>query len=297
MFSISIQDWQGMLYCSVDPGQIESIAVQFGREPKADVEYIVDTYAVRDFTVLVTSISGVLHVEDEPKMVRAPSINIIYQAISDGELLQGLALCIQLVDKEPYNKHAYWAGLILCEQLSVHSQGLMLSEMAISNFPNEMMFHKRKIEASLRLGEYDSAVQHWEQICDILTDSSEDLLEVIVCIHKNRYSKATRTLNRLTTQSTKVKKLFAVWVRKIMLYRMVTTRLIWLSILLWLAFGLWIHIAFTGLVVFSIAALLWSEFGFRKRLQVGLSGAGYIQLSLITQNDVYALNRSLNNAH
>ena len=61
-----------------------------------------------------------------------------------------------LVDKEPYNKQAYWAGLILCEQLRVHSQGLMLSEMAISNFPNEMMFHKRKDRVSLRLGEYET---------------------------------------------------------------------------------------------------------------------------------------------
>ena len=296
VFSISIQDWQGMLYCSAESGQIESIAAQFGREPKADVEYILDTYAVRDFTVLVTSISGVLSVAIEQRIEPTPSINVIYQAISDGELLQGLALCIQLVDKQPYNKQAYWAGLILCEQLRVHSQGIMLAEMAIANFPNEMMFHKRKIESALRLGDYELGVQHWDQMCEMFTDSTEDLLEVIVLIHKSRYGRAMRSLNRLTTSAAKVKA-SSVWLRKVLLYRTLTTRLIWLSNLLWLAFALWIHIAFIGLVVCSLATLLWLEFGFRKRLQVGLSGAGYIQLSLITQNDVYALNRSLNNAH
>ena len=106
VFSIAIQDWQGMLYCSTQSSQIESIAAQFGSEPKKDVEYIVDTYAVRDFTVLVTSVSGVLSPKKETRIVTVPSINIIYQSISDGDLLHGLALCIQLVDKEPYNKQA-----------------------------------------------------------------------------------------------------------------------------------------------------------------------------------------------
>ncbi len=296
VFSIGIQDWQGMLYCSVDPGQIESITVQFGTEPKTDVEYIIDTYAVRDFTILVTSISGVLSVGEEQRLLPVPSINIIYQAISDGDLLQGLALCIQLVDKEPYNKQAYWAGLILCEQLRVHSQGVMLAEMAIAHFPNERMFHKRKVECSLRLGEYAAGVKYWDQVRDMKTDSNEDLLEAIIYIHKNRYTKAVRFLNKLQTKSVKVKA-SAVWLRKLLLYRTLTTRLIWLSMMLWLAFGLWIHIAFIGLVVFSIATLIWMEFGFRKRLHMALSGSGYIQLSLIAQNDVYALNRSLNNAH
>ena len=143
VFSIAIQDWQGMLYCGTQSSQIEALAAQFDSEPKKDVEYIVDTYAVRDFTVLVTSVSGVLTPTKATRIVTVPSINIIYQSISDGDLVHGLALCIQLVDKEPYNKQAYWAGLILCEQLRVHSQGLMLSEMAISNFPNEIMFHKK----------------------------------------------------------------------------------------------------------------------------------------------------------
>ena len=296
VFSISIQDWQGMMYCSVDPSKIEAISIQFGREPKEDVEFILDTYVVRDFTVLVTSITGSLKPSEKYNVIVDPSINIIYQSISDGDLLQALALCIQLVDKEPYNKQAYWAGLILSEQLRVHSQGLMLAEMALSNFPNEMMFHKRKIESSLRLGEFEVGVRHWDRNVELMTDRNHDLLNVIVSIHRNKYSKALRLLGRVKAQTTKVKA-SAIWLRKLLLYRTLTNRLVWLSILLWLAFGLWIHIAFVGLVAFSIVALVWMEFGFRKRLQVALSGTGYVQLSLIAQNDVYALNRSLNNAH
>ena len=66
---------------------------------------------------------------------------------------------------------------------------------------------------------------------------------------------------------------------------------------MWIGFGLWIHVGFVGLIAISVAVLLWSEFAFRKRLQIALSGKGYIQLTLIAQNDVYALNRTLDNEH
>ena len=158
------------------------------------------------------------------------------------------------------------------------------------------MFHKRKVEFALRLGEYERGVTHWDDISHLVTDADEDLLCVVVYIHRNRYMKAMRLLDKLKLFTPKVKA-SSVWLRKLLLYRTLSTRLIWLSILLWLVFGLWVHIAFVGLVVFSVATLLWLEFGFRKRLQTALSGTKYIQLSLIAQNDVYALNRTLNNAH
>ena len=273
IFSISMQDWQGMLYCSEDPNKIDAISLQFGSEPKEDVEYIVDSYNARDFTILLTSIHGSLKPIETEEALVVPSNNMIYQSISDGDLLRGLAQCIQLVDGEPYNKQAYWAGLILAEQLRVHSQGLMLSEMALSHFPNEKMFLKRRIECTLRLGEFESATQHWDDFLKEGGESTEDLLSVIICIHQNRYSKAMRILNKVKSTNSKVT-LSKVWLRKLLLYRTLTSRLVWLSIWMWIGFGLWINIAFIGLIVMSVAIFLWSEFAFRKRLQVALTGKG-----------------------
>ena len=296
IFSISIQDWQGMLYCSLDSTKIDALSLQFGSEPKEDVEYIIDTYSVRDFTVLLTSIHGVLKPLDTEDILLVPSINVIYQSISDGDLLQALAQCIQLVDREPYNKQAYWAGLILSEQLRVHSQGLMLAEMSLSHFPNEMMFHKRRIECTLRLGEFDAAIRYWNDFITEGGELNEDLLYVIISIHQNRYSRAIRFLDKVKSNNSKIK-VSRVWLRKVLLYRMLTSRLVWISIWMWLGFGFWLHIGFVSLIVISVSVLLWSEFAFRKRLQVALSGQGYIQLTLIAQNDVYALNRTLSNEH
>ena len=141
-----MQDWQGMLYCCLDATKIDA-SLQFGFEPKEDVEYIVDK---KNMVLEISSILlktypwWALNPSENEEIISVPSINVIYQSISDGDLLQALAQCIQLVDKEPYNKQAYWAGLILSEQLRVHSQGLMLAEMSLSHFPNEKMFHKRE---------------------------------------------------------------------------------------------------------------------------------------------------------
>ena len=37
IFSIVMQEWQGMLYCSLDSNRIETLSLQFGTEPKEDV--------------------------------------------------------------------------------------------------------------------------------------------------------------------------------------------------------------------------------------------------------------------
>lgn len=296
MFTVQLDGWQGVLYCSSNLITINKLTKQFANQPQKDAEFIVDMYESGDFAVLLTSVGGVPEKSKEVEIVPIPSMNAIFQCISDGNLVKALALSIQIVDEEPFNKQAYWAGIVLSEQLRVHTQGLMLVKMALSHFPDEPLFLKRVVELHLRLGEYDRAVEQWETLDSVAQKSTEDILFAIILIQQNRYSKAYRHLMAVKPNTSKMKT-SKVWIQKLLLMRTLMSRVLWGSIVLWFTFGAWVHIAFVGCIVISLALLLWMEVNFRKRLQTALIGSGYVQLSLIAQNDVYALNRNLNNVH
>ena len=296
MFTVQLDVWQGMLYCSSNVEAIDNLSQQFDTQPRDDVEFIVDMYACADFSVLLTSMGGMPEKATQPEVIPIPSMNAVFQCISDGKLVRALALTIQITDEEPFNKQAYWAGIVLSEQLRVHTQGLMLAEMALSHFPAEPLFVKRMVELNVRLGEYERALAHWKQLDPGEQNTTDDILQSIILIHQNRYSMANRRLMKAKLSSSKMKA-SKVWIQKLLLTRTLMSRLLWGSIVLWLSFGVWVHIAFVGCIVLSVLLLVWVELNFRKRLQVALLGSGYIQLSLIAQNDVYALNRNLNNMH
>jgi len=296
MFTVRLDGWQGVLYCASNPVTISNLTKQFANQPQEDAEFIVDMYESADLAVLLTSVGGVPEKSKELEFLPIPSMNGIFQCISDGNLIKALALSIQIVDEEPFNKQAYWAGIVLSEQLRVHTQGLMLVKMALSHFPDEPLFLKRMVELHLRLGEYDRALEQWETLEPVDQKSTEDILYAIILIQQNRYSKAKSHLMALKPKTSKMKT-SKEYIQKLLLRRTLMSRVLWVSIVVWLSFGVWVHIAFVGCIVISIPLLLWAELNFRKSLQTALIGSGYVQLALIAQNDVYALNRNLNNVH
>ncbi len=304
MFSLQIDSWQGILYCSNNLQNLEHITNQFGTEPRLDLEYIVDGYSTNDFAILVTAIGHELAPLEPDDTVEAQSINSAYQAISDGQLVEALAHLIWLVEAEPYNKQAYWAGMIIAEQLRIHEQGLMLANLSSSYFPNERMFDLKRLDFALRLRQVgkDPVLQKLLTEYSDLRDSR--LLQVVYLIQRRCYYKAFKLLSlpysvQRSSSSATVKqvKQSSRWLQKQLLFRILCGNSGLILMLLFAAGGLWMTMWLAALIPCVIIFLFGVDRLVQYRIQRALLGRGYIQLTLYPNNNVYALNRQMTDAH
>ena len=296
MFSIVIDGWQGMLYCSTNKDVLDVFANNCSTVSSENLEVIVDRVSDTDVSILLTSISGQIELVEPEVAHNNPSINVAYQAITDGNLVEALAHLMHIVEYEPYNKQAYWAGMIVAEQLRVHEQGLLLTNLALSYFPEEILFRTRKISFSIRLGHWSEAFSLYTAISESIPYPDNRLLKCLFAIQNGDLSKAYGIIRDLLSK----KKMIQVtqrWISAQIQLTILMKRLSWISIVLWVCLGNWIHTVFLGLVLLSVLVLLGIQSECRRRLQRALLGKGYVQLSLISNNDVYALGRNLSDSH
>ena len=296
MFSIVIEGWQGMLYCSTNNEVLDAFASNCSTVPSENLEVIVDRVSDTDVSFLLTSISGQLNLVEPDVVQHVPSINVAYQAITDGNLIEALAHLIHLVEYEPYNKQAYWAGMILAEQLRVHEQGLLLTNLALSYFPDEQLFMTRKISLSIRLGQWSEASELYTQIAQQIPYPDNRLLKCLFSIQNGEFTKAFRFVKELSSQKKSIQ-ITQRWLMSQIRLTMLMKRLSWISIVLWGCLGFWVHLSFMGLILLSGFVLLGIQSECRRRLHRALLGKGYIQLSIVSNNDVYALGRNLSDSH
>ena len=296
MFSIVLDGWQGMLYCSTSNDVLDAFADNCSTVPSENLEFIVDRVTDSDVSFLLTSISGQINLVEPDLVSDVPSINVAYQAITDGNLVEALAHLMHLVEYEPYNKQAYWAGMILAEQLRVHEQGLLLTNLALSYFPDEILFQTRKISLSIRLGYWDEASTLHADIAKGIPYPDNRLLMCLFSLQNGDLNKAHRLIRGLSYQKKSIQ-VTQQWIRSQVQLSILMKRLSWISIVLWGCLGFWVHISFVGLILLSGFILLGIQNECRRRLQRALLGNGYVQLSLISNNDVYALGRNLSDSH
>ncbi len=304
MLSIQIETWQGILYCSNNIESIEQITNQFGTEPQLDLEYIVDGYSTNDFAIVVTSIGRDLDILESDDTVDVQSINSAYQAISDGQLVEALAHLIWLVEAEPYNKQAYWAGMIIAEQLRIHEQGLMLANMSSAYFPNEKMFGLKKLDFALRLRRVTKDSELKNLLAEYAESKDSRLLQAVYLIQKRRYHKAFKLLSvpygvqqSSGSSTAKQVKQSSRWLHKQLLFRILCGNCGLIFSVLLAAGGLWMSSWFLAVIPFVVLLILGVDWLIQMRIQRALLGRGYIQLTLYSNNNVYALSRQMTDAH
>lgn len=296
IFSVVIEGWQGMLYCSTNNEVLDAFASNCSTVPSENLEVIVDKVSDADVSFLLTSISGKINLVEPDVVQNIPSINVAYQAMTDGNLVEALAHLIHLVEYEPYNKQAYWAGMILAEQLRVHEQGLLLTNLALSYFPNEQLFITRKISLSIRLGQWREALDLYTDIADRIPYPDNRLLKSLFSIQNGEFNKSYRLIKGISSQKNRIQ-ITQKWLVSQIRLTILMKRLSWISIVLWGCLGYWVHFVFIGFILLSGFVLLGIQSECRRRLQGALLGKGYVQLSIISNNDVYALGRNLSDSH
>lgn len=308
IFGLQIDAWQGMLYCVTNAIDMQNILFQMSDVPQADLEFVIDAFHGTDLWIVVTGIGESLQPVQSLPEEEEPAIAMVYQAIADGKLVEALALLIHLSESEPYNKQVYWTGLVLAEQLRVHEQGLLISNMALSYFPEHLEFSLRKVANCIRLGRWKEANETYRTIQKQFPKDSSmmeiGMIEVLFMLERKEFRQALETIKwqkkmakRSPELSNKGMRLTQQWIIRHLLLLRNLTNLGWIGMVIWLSLGIWLHAVFFTLIPIFVFGIWLLNYWFESTLQKALLGTRYFQFTILANNDIYAMNKNFSEVH